>query len=259
MVVFGEYGHAPTPSINWLLDIGGQAGRHRPNLFTVNSVYGILRAVESGIGIGALPNYMVGDATLLERVLPELAGPPVDAYFVYPEELRHSKRIAVFRDYLVARVAETRFLGTDIGRRPAPACSSAVNAASMWPKPCGFRISAKKRRDGAPRPCLLNHPQVLRCSTTEHGRRASWERHFGQSFRAPHRNQGSWDPASSPRREASLFNWPRWQHRGLFSASGPYERARRLAAPGPDVRPDGRIRPTSGSPPRSCQRSLTTS
>ncbi|MCC7273214.1 MAG: LysR family transcriptional regulator [Alphaproteobacteria bacterium] len=109
MVVFGDYGRAPTPSVNWLLEIAGQSGRPRPNVFTVNSVYAILRAVESGIGIGALPDYMVGESVALERVLPELAGPPVDAYFVYPEELRHSKRIAVFRDYLVARVAETRF------------------------------------------------------------------------------------------------------------------------------------------------------
>ncbi|MGE0716674.1 MAG: LysR family transcriptional regulator [Alphaproteobacteria bacterium] len=108
LIVFGEYGHAPTPSINWLLEIGGHAGRHRPDLFTVNSVYGIKRAIENGIGIGALPDYMVDDSAL-ERILPELAGPPVDAYFVYPEELRHSKRIAVFRDYLVAKVAETRF------------------------------------------------------------------------------------------------------------------------------------------------------
>lgn len=109
LIVFGDYGRAPTPSVNWLMDIGGHASRHRPNLFTVNSVYGILRAVQSGVGIGALPDYMVGEAQALERVLPELAGPPVDTYFVYPEELRHSKRIAVFRDYLVARVAETRF------------------------------------------------------------------------------------------------------------------------------------------------------
>jgi DNA-binding transcriptional LysR family regulator len=109
LVVFGEYGHAPSPSVNWLMEIGGQVGRHRPDMFTVNSVYGMLRAVESGVGIGALPDYMIGEVPTLARVLPELAGPTVDAYFVYPEELRHSKRIAVFRDYLVARVAETRF------------------------------------------------------------------------------------------------------------------------------------------------------
>ena len=109
LVVFGEFGHAPTPSVNWLMEIGGEAGRNHRNMFRVNSVYAILRAVQSGVGIGALPDYVVDESTTLERVLPELAGPPVDAYFVYPEELRHSKRISVFRDYLVERVAEARF------------------------------------------------------------------------------------------------------------------------------------------------------
>src|SRR6266700_3499206 len=38
----------------------------------------------------------------------EDARPPVEAYFVYPEELRTSKRISVFRDFLLRKVAETR-------------------------------------------------------------------------------------------------------------------------------------------------------
>ena len=42
----------------------------------------------------------------LVRILPELPGPEVEAYFVYPEELRTSKRIAVFRDFLLRKVAE---------------------------------------------------------------------------------------------------------------------------------------------------------
>ena len=35
-------------------------------------------------------------------------GPAIEAYFVYPEELRASKRISVFRDFLLRKVAETR-------------------------------------------------------------------------------------------------------------------------------------------------------
>jgi hypothetical protein len=42
-------------------------------------------------------------------VLPSLEGPGVDAYFVYPEVLRHSKRIAVFREFLIKRIAESQF------------------------------------------------------------------------------------------------------------------------------------------------------
>ena len=47
----------------------------------------------------------------LVRVLPELQGPRIDAYFVYPEELRNSKRIQVFRDFLLRKVAEGKMQG----------------------------------------------------------------------------------------------------------------------------------------------------
>jgi len=55
-----------------------------------------------------LPDFMANEYTELVRVLPELTGPSVEAYFVYPEELRSSKRISVFRDFLLRKVAETR-------------------------------------------------------------------------------------------------------------------------------------------------------
>jgi len=50
---------------------------------------------------------MVQGSSNLVRVLPEVEGPRIDAYFVYPEELRNSKRIQVFRDFLLRKVAET--------------------------------------------------------------------------------------------------------------------------------------------------------
>jgi DNA-binding transcriptional LysR family regulator len=68
------------------------------------------RAVQTGVGIAALPDYAVRQySSNLVRILPELEGPAFDAYFVYPEELRHSKRIAVFRDFLIRKIAESEF------------------------------------------------------------------------------------------------------------------------------------------------------
>jgi DNA-binding transcriptional LysR family regulator len=58
------------------------------------------------MGIGALPDYIVNENPDLVHVLDELKGPKVDVFFVYPEELRNSKRVAVFRDFLLARLAE---------------------------------------------------------------------------------------------------------------------------------------------------------
>ena len=78
-------------------------------MLRVNSIYGIYRAVQSGLGIGALPDYMSREADNLKEVLPELRGPSIEAYFVYPEELRNSKRITVFRDFLVDRLNPENF------------------------------------------------------------------------------------------------------------------------------------------------------
>ena len=65
----------------------------------------MLRAVQSGPGLGALPDYMGRELDGLLPVAPELQPPRRDAYFVYPGEMRHSKRVAVFRDFLVAELA----------------------------------------------------------------------------------------------------------------------------------------------------------
>ena len=62
-----------------------------------------------GGGITALPNYLVTPACRLERVLPEIEAPSFSAYFVYPEELRRAKKIQVFRDFLMDKVAQTTF------------------------------------------------------------------------------------------------------------------------------------------------------
>jgi DNA-binding transcriptional LysR family regulator len=108
VVLYGEDSLPPTRTINFLWEAGVRPGHERRPIFMVNNVYGILRAVENGLGVAALPDFMAQEAVDLIRILPELAGPEVEAYFVYPEELRSSKRIAVFRDFLLRKVAEGR-------------------------------------------------------------------------------------------------------------------------------------------------------
>ncbi|WP_035692155.1 LysR family transcriptional regulator [Azospirillum halopraeferens] len=100
---------APVANVNWILEVGDPpAGSRRP-ILQVNSMYAIYRAAESGLGIAAMPDFLLDGKSEFVRVLPDIDGPKVDAYFVYAEELRHSKRIAVFRDFLVRKVAETPF------------------------------------------------------------------------------------------------------------------------------------------------------
>lgn len=107
LVVYGDDARAPVTNVNWLQEIGRPPGQPRKAVLKVNSIYGIIRAVQSGLGIAAIPDYLSRDVSNVVEVLPELRGPRFDAYFVYPEELRHSKRIAVFRDFLVRKIAES--------------------------------------------------------------------------------------------------------------------------------------------------------
>jgi len=118
LIVYGEDAHPPIEKVNWLLDVGLKKDQKpRQAALRVNSIYGIFRAVEGGLGIGALPDYMQRESSKLVEVLPEMVGPHIDAYFVYPEELKNMKRIAVFRDYLIRRIDEDDLMHSKRHRR----------------------------------------------------------------------------------------------------------------------------------------------
>jgi DNA-binding transcriptional LysR family regulator len=104
IVVYGDDARPPAANLNWLLDEGAKGDRRDP-ILRVNSIYGILRAVQSGLGVGALPEYMGRELGSLVEVLPELRGPELDMFFVYPEELRDSARIVAFRDFILEKLA----------------------------------------------------------------------------------------------------------------------------------------------------------
>lgn len=104
LIVYGDDVPSPVEDINWLLSAGRSPENPRKPALRVNSVHGIYRAVRSGLGIAALPYYLSEESADLVHILPHLQGPNIDAYFVYPEELRHSKRIEVLRDFLLDEV-----------------------------------------------------------------------------------------------------------------------------------------------------------
>ncbi|HYD69721.1 LysR family transcriptional regulator [Azospirillum sp.] len=109
IIAYPPDARAPFANVNWILEVGDPPPGARRPILQVNSMYAIYRAVESGLGIAALPDFLVDGTKDFVRVIPEISSPKVDAYFVYAEELRHSKRIAVFRDFLVRKVAESHF------------------------------------------------------------------------------------------------------------------------------------------------------
>lgn len=74
----------------------------------VNNYFGVLQAVLNDLGVGVLPDYLVDSAERLVRVLPEIESNEVPVFLAYPEELRHSKRVQVFRDFITEEISEHR-------------------------------------------------------------------------------------------------------------------------------------------------------
>ncbi|MDU8942262.1 LysR family transcriptional regulator [Ovoidimarina sediminis] len=79
-----------------------------PSTLTVNNYFGVLQATLANLGIGVLPDYVIEDFPQLERVLPEIESNEVPVFLAYPEELRQSKRIAAFRDFVTDEIIAHR-------------------------------------------------------------------------------------------------------------------------------------------------------
>ncbi len=107
LVAYGEDTRLPFAGANWLLHANLAKGEERRAAFKINSLPGMLKAVESGIGIAGLPDYMAQGVAGISPVLPELKGPVTDVYFVYSTELRNSKRINIFKEFLLRKLAES--------------------------------------------------------------------------------------------------------------------------------------------------------
>jgi DNA-binding transcriptional LysR family regulator len=79
-----------------------------PSTLTVNNYFGVLQGVLNHLGIGVLPDYITHDFPHLVRVLPETESADVPVFLAYPEELRHSKRVAAFRDFIADEIQSYR-------------------------------------------------------------------------------------------------------------------------------------------------------
>jgi len=94
--------------INWLLEAfrknhkpGGPSSGSKGRVIRINNITGILQAVEAGLGVGVVPDFVAAEHANLVRVLPEVPAPGFDVHLVYADALRQSKRVAAFRDFLV--------------------------------------------------------------------------------------------------------------------------------------------------------------
>lgn len=76
--------------------------------FTVNNYFGVLQAVLNHLGIGVLPDYVSEDFPDLVHVLPDVASGDIPVFLAYPEELRQSRRISAFREFVVEEIVAYR-------------------------------------------------------------------------------------------------------------------------------------------------------
>lgn len=109
IITFGEQAPPYLRDMNWLETAGLPAGESRRCVLRVNNVVAIKRAVQRGIGIAILPDYINEDSSGLVQLLPEAEVPSFDTYFVYPSELKNTARIAVFRDFLLSKAERWTF------------------------------------------------------------------------------------------------------------------------------------------------------
>ena len=89
--------------VRWLETAGLEGRGERTPVLRVNSVIAIKYAIRSGIGIGLIPEYLTEEEKDLVPVLNDVDLPRMPILFVYPEELKTSKKVHVLRDFLVSK------------------------------------------------------------------------------------------------------------------------------------------------------------
>ena len=96
-------------NINSLQLAGRDARNPRQAALVINNLTALRRAVQNGVGIAVLPDYLAGSDASLVRILPEADMPELECYLVFAEELKNVARVRVFRDFLVSNAQRWDF------------------------------------------------------------------------------------------------------------------------------------------------------
>ncbi|WP_019997924.1 LysR family transcriptional regulator [Aureimonas ureilytica] len=103
IITFGEPAPNYLRNLNALETAGLPEGQVRPAILQINNLMAMKSAIERGIGLALLPDYMIDKDTKLVQVLPDLDLASFDTYFCYPEQLRDAAKLKVFRDFLIGK------------------------------------------------------------------------------------------------------------------------------------------------------------
>lgn len=101
LLSYGDYINNPYENINWLLSAGAKVGETREPYLQINSMQGLQLMAEAGFGIISLsPQNPSLKKSNLVLILPKIDGPEIETFLVYPMQLKNSKRVQAFRDYI---------------------------------------------------------------------------------------------------------------------------------------------------------------
>lgn len=109
LIGYESVGTAPFAEVNWLFEQPEARQYNLKPFFKVNSLVAMRMAVKQGMGIAQVPEYLMYKTRHVSRVLEDIEGPVTEAYFIYPVELKNSKRVGVFRNFLQQKIAESNF------------------------------------------------------------------------------------------------------------------------------------------------------
>jgi DNA-binding transcriptional LysR family regulator len=109
IVSFGRDQPSYLMAMHWLSTAGREGREPRQYDYVVNNITALKLAVETGAGVGVLPDYAVDGNSVLVQVLRDVELPSLDSYLVYAEEMRSVARVQAFRDFLVTKAQRWTF------------------------------------------------------------------------------------------------------------------------------------------------------
>lgn len=102
LISFGGTQPSYLLEVHWLAQVGREGKEPRPYALVVNNITALRNAVTRGMGLAVLPDYLLDNGLPLTKVLTDVDMPSLEAYLVYPEEMRSVAKVQVFRDFLIS-------------------------------------------------------------------------------------------------------------------------------------------------------------
>ena len=95
--------------INWLLNVGREGMAPRHSVLQINNIIAMKRALQAGVGLAVLPDYIIGENAGLVRIMEAQDMLSFETFFAYPAEMRTSQRVSIFRDFLLSKAQAWSF------------------------------------------------------------------------------------------------------------------------------------------------------